>query len=68
MMVRHPGRPPLADGVALNALTIFVRLDPGRARVIQELARAGQAENPEIMRRMIDFWIAHHPAEVRETP
>lgn len=44
----------------LRALTICLRLDSGRARVIAEVARLCGVDNPEIVRRMIDFWVTQH--------
>lgn len=53
----------------LSALRICVRLDHGRAAVVAEIARHCGIENPEMVRRMIDYWIeGHSPAPIARRP
>jgi hypothetical protein len=60
-----PPRDFLLDGrETLSAISLHLRLDSRRASAVMEFAQQCGIDNPEVVRRMIDFWISHHPAEI----
>ena len=53
----------LAESETLSAISLHLRLDLRRAAAVQEFGKQCGIENPEVVRRMIDFWISHHLVE-----
>lgn len=53
-------RPPMHPDDALSDLAVFVRLDKKRAKIVRELAQINDIDNPEVIRRIVDFFIARH--------
>lgn len=56
-----------APAATLSALAVFLRLDQRRAAAVAEIARLTGADNPEVIRRMIDFWIESHAPKAGAT-
>ena len=53
-------RPPIHPDEVLSDLVVFVRLDRRRAAIVRDLAEVNGIDNPEVIRRIVDFFIAKH--------